>query len=662
LIADDLNIEMIYFVEDVGGCLQKLYTELLRDWKAKQKKDYKASTCPLASFTLDGEVPSGIASGWLASRYGDRHGFRKWWKSAWYDLIHTCTSEVAQKLKGHNVRFCGIGHTEEQQKQVFEIRSDNPGNCIAIESLESDNREDTNLVGMAMHETSNQRNALIWVEDGDLPQIAILNLSEYLCTRMHDQIGTIFIRFSAQSVQIEDKSYFDEQFINCNELGMSIINHPGLQHLNQDLRIPTIVVLMIILGGDTTSYIYMPYEKALAWYLEHADFVGALVRNVSEDERSQGFDMWGIDEDAVTRLIIMLYARRNPATVIPLWTKYTHDEQTSILKGLTYLQVCQVVAHEHLPKIFRYVMSMDNLKEHLKRTMSRLHCWSHASRLKVPDVPQLGFEYKFHNKDIALPEVFKKAPTYANVAQLRDDGYEVVMVQPTIHEVNITHVELFGKNGLSPQEVVRGAQKAAEKQARGSISAAQLRYLTDAKQNISNDKDLTVAQMKAVVIAYQVQAEDYTLETLTELKAKMNPPRKSVVKPLYDNLIRKLTSSADGSTMPLALPWNEMGLKDSAELEQEQERVQLLQAEEEEEEEPEQQEDRDLREHAKSSTSVDNEDDMDEELEENEALRYMLEQQRHQHPEDTDQAMETICDQEFSDANDMGSNLGEMLD
>ena len=84
---------------------------------------------------------------------------------------------------------------------------------------------------------------------------------------------------------------------------------------------PSIVALFNLLGVDTTSYLYLPYTKALTWYLELIEFVGSLVRLPNLEEASEGWPLV-LDDGAVKRLFIALYPCRNP-TAIARWTSMT---------------------------------------------------------------------------------------------------------------------------------------------------------------------------------------------------------------------------------------------------------------------------------------------------------------------------------------------------
>jgi hypothetical protein len=414
---------------------------------------------------------------------------------------------------------------------------------------------------------------MIISEDGDLVQICLLNQGSILTEDNSENIGKLFVKMSKQDLTINE-SIISEEYINCNELATSVMNHVGLSSIPLKQRVPSVVLLMIILGGDTTSYLYLPYVKSLTWYSEHADFVGSLVtEHVNESEQDltecevqfnqiqSQFACLKIDVSAAKKLMILLYCLRNPK-VVPRWNQYPHPEQTGKLKELTYLYVQKIVARSNIPKVFRYMMSIPNLVEHLKRCLLRFFTWSYARIDIVPDVPLIGFIYSLVKKVNIEESIELNSPTYSDIEQ-RSAEYRVIMVKPSIIEKNTTHTELFGKDGPSVDDILAGARNAASRTT--SISVSQLRDLKAAHHRLTKEahNEPTMAMKRVILIRYHNQKEGVTKEDMKTLRQRMGKTKASI-DIVYDEVIKSLTTPTDSNsnTISLDLPWVQMGLED----------------------------------------------------------------------------------------------------
>lgn len=613
-----IGVPMVTMCEDTGGCLQKLYTELIRDLTSKKTTP---STTPVSfEFKLDNELPTKLEAGFLGKRYSKRGKgeFRDQWKEAVYEMITKHPHKVVEVMKSGKIRFCGFGATLEQRAQMIEIDAAHPTQFQVIDELASENREDTNMYWAAKSSLLKQENVVIWVEDGDLPLISILNLNQEIVSTSN--MGKLFVQMTKQDIVVGDETRV-EKYLNCSQVVNDIIGHLGLNLLERHHRVPSIVTLMILLGGDTTSYLYLPYQKCLNWYLEYADFVGSLVREPTAEEKAKGFAMLVVDEEAVKRLMILLYSLYNK--VVPGWKQYPHNEQTDILKGLTHFQVSQKVAKLNVPKIMRYVMSIENLMEHIKRANLRLHTWLHAGVGTVPDVPLDGFIYTFEK--VAEPPVTISDLRYVRLDQMSRNGYEITKVEPSLFEVNTKHVDLW-ENGLSQEDIMSGVIRASN--AVSKATTAQLKVLFEAHRRLQTNSNLTAPQKKEIMLAYYRLGDNDKFKLFKESIKEM---RAEGISSEYETFIKSIIEESNGDEQLVnLLPWTEMGLGegDGAVVERGGEENNPVPFEE---------------------TELDN----DEQEEENLAMDNILQQRLHENPVETQEVIDGVEAQEYSGINDM---------
>jgi hypothetical protein len=135
------GILIVTLCEDVGGCLQKLVTEISRD-AGKAVPD-------LVPLDLRvNQLPPNLEIGWLGKRYGIRKegGFRDQWKAAVFKYMVNKPDEVANIFKKGRVQFCGYGDNDDTRMKLYEIDcSTAPYRCVELEQMKSNKREDTIL-------------------------------------------------------------------------------------------------------------------------------------------------------------------------------------------------------------------------------------------------------------------------------------------------------------------------------------------------------------------------------------------------------------------------------------------------------------------------------------------------------------------------------------
>ena len=197
---------------------------------------------------------------------------------------------------GGDVTFSGVGRTEEQRRSTILMRGAVAGQQVpSVEKVGvSSQREDTNLVREALFTVTAGKNAMIQADDIDLLLIGILNV-DALQESAVGGCGKLFIQMKAQKLDLYGIP-FTEEFVCCDQLSESIKSNTAWNwrvgdtsvEVERSLRVPSIVALFNLLGGDTTSYMHLPYTKALTWYLELIEFVGSLVRLPNLEEASEG--------------------------------------------------------------------------------------------------------------------------------------------------------------------------------------------------------------------------------------------------------------------------------------------------------------------------------------------------------------------------------------
>jgi len=316
--------------------------------------------------------------------------------------------------------------------------------------------------------------------------------------------------------------------------------------------VPSVIALFILLGGDTTSYLYLPYTKSLEWYLAHAEFVGALVRTPTAEEKMEGWPLV-LDEEAIKRLFKVLYACRNP-DAIDRWTSLPLPERYAVLRDTSYEELESKVARCRFPLTMRFMPKWALMVQHLLRAQHRLRTWYNADLSDPPDVPLVGHVVLMAPPLGTMDEggiERLEAPTEATVAARRAQGWSVLRVEPNVAPVNTTLVEYFGP--VLPTEVLfrgtkarapRSAERARAEQAKRAPLLAEAR----AKMKAQPPLKLTKPLMVAVAVALKVY-EGGSARDLATLRESMNTAQNT--RAVFDALVR--------SRGDCGFPWQEMG-------------------------------------------------------------------------------------------------------
>ena len=376
-------------------------------------------------------------------------------------------------------------------------------------------------------------------------------------------LGKLFVRMTSQNVplgvDVSSESFSEDYW--CTELATQIKAYPGFSKLRVgsaeevvalEHRVPSVIALFILLGGDATSYLYLPYTKSLEWYLAHAEFVGALVRTPTEEENREGWPL-ALDEEAVKRLFKVLYACRNPRA-IDRWTSLPLPERYAALRDTSYEELESKVARCVFPLTMRFKPKWALMAQHLLRAQHRLRTWYNADLRSPPDVPLVGHVVLMAPPSGTMDEggIEKlEAPTEATVAARCEQGWSVMRVEPNVAPVNTTLAEYFGPV-LPPEVLLRGtkarAPRSAERARKEREKRAPLLAEARARMKPQSPHKPTKPHMVAVAVALKV-FEGGTARDLATLRESMNSAQNA--RAVFDELV--LSRGESG------FPWREMG-------------------------------------------------------------------------------------------------------
>ena len=89
-------------------------------------------------------------------------------------------------------------------------------------------------------------------EDTDFLPLGLLTVDGIRPSEGVARIGKLFVSTSSREVIEKDGSKFKEGLFCCNDLASAIRSFDFLALLDPNLRVPSVVALMILVGGDTT--------------------------------------------------------------------------------------------------------------------------------------------------------------------------------------------------------------------------------------------------------------------------------------------------------------------------------------------------------------------------------------------------------------------------
>ena len=570
-----LGYKDVIIVEELGGCLQKKPTESVRD---------ETKGAPPKEFTL-GSL--GVQTkNYAVDNYLNRSGRAAWQREFgnFLSTNDTVTEEkIIEAIGGNNKNFsgtvgiAGVGLTREDRQMVTYLSVDKSlpkPRLIRWTDDSSIYLEDINMAYLAFLNLKKGKNVIIVVEDTDLISICIL-LIDWIRHSKLNLSASLLLKVSEQNIKLANGSTFVEEYINCSELAQCIFNNPSCAEIEERFRVPSIVALNILAGGDTTSYCYLPHNKLMEWYWEYIEYVGSLVRYPNEDESVKGYTLM-IDEAAVERLFKLGYACKN-VTVIPRWTSLSKGEKLIALRDTTFFGLQCSVATKRLARIIYYMPNIENLRLHIFRAQGKFHQWIHVHYGRVPDVPLTGFDVHLTHPDHVIDTVLRQ-PTYAIVLSYESNNYVVSKVTP-ISVINTKHSELFPNGGPSATDVINAQGSVPNTST--CLTDNELKILREARTRVESKSKLTVPQMKSIVLGYHLQTSEVSKESFKALRKSLGN-KLETVKAAYDALI--LTMDIDN------MPWELMGWIETEDAEEESVELNLPQeldaeADEDEEEE-----------------------------------------------------------------------------
>jgi hypothetical protein len=554
-------------------------TKQVQERKRDIDKEAKApgSTVPsaaLAAIELSTDV-RGLRKGFLSDLYSDRNGGRRLWQAGLATLVLNGKVRETLGTGGGAVSFSGVGSVEEERRRTVTLGANDAPPQF---SAPSGQREDTELERQATQTMRNGKNTLLVGDDIDHLCIGTLAADKQqqllLLSREERTLGKIFVRMKSQQVPLGDggdSGSFEEQYWCCDDLANEIKALPELSKQRAgtaeeepepvvalEQRVPSVIALMILLGGDTTSYLYHPYTRSLAVYLAHAEFVGALTRPPTAQEEAEGWPL-AVDKEAATRLFKLLYACRNPGA-IDRWTSLPLSERSTALRGMSYFDLEQKVARCVFPLTMRFMPKWTLLVQHILRAQHRLRTWYNADLSAPLDVRLLGFVVVMKPPATAMVDggvERLEAPTEAAVAARCADGWVVDRVEPNIAPVNTTLTEYFGP--VFPADVLlRGAKARAPRSAEGAsaekLARAPLLASARARMKPTSLLKPRMDHMVAVAVAFKAY-EGGSVRELTALRKSMKGSGNASL--VFNNLVL--------SRKGKSFPWTEMGApEDSA--------------------------------------------------------------------------------------------------
>ena len=333
---------------DLGGCEQKMMTEKNRN--AKKPTD-------------DDEVGFGVAVAGskvgrhLASVFSCRRSGRREFLAEFGNILadlKKVTVELGSPDAPAVAAFSGVGTSADERSRTTAVVLGEDGAWTKTDDGSSSQAEDTNLVRLALRCSATAgKVAVIHAEDTDLLLIGVLAMAKLmaLCTNQEFTEDNV-MRMKKQAVEANGVS-FSEEYMSCGALARSIVQHPGLQHIGDEfMRVASVVSALVLLGGDTTSYMYIPYRKGLPWYLENVKVIGSLVRRATTAEIEEGCTLV-LDQSAVETFIMAMYISRDEASVKPCWGGMTQDQRKGALGS--YVEIQKLVARAKVPRTTHFM-------------------------------------------------------------------------------------------------------------------------------------------------------------------------------------------------------------------------------------------------------------------------------------------------------------------
>jgi hypothetical protein len=452
-----------------------------------------------------GALPETFKGAYVGMIFGDRKQGRWDFLSVLGELILRPTPE--QKIRLEQIlgptgtaAFSGVGSTEVERSCTAEWSPGTAANGSPDRKLTilppSRQMEDTELIRSA----AEGEVTLVHAEDADLLLIGLIEANRRLENAGGSMFtGDIFIRMSQHDVASESGgSNITEEYFSCKQLALSIQQNASLASIEQSSRVSSVVAALILLGGDTTSSFYISHMKGLMWYLEHALYVGSLVRRPSVTESSEGWTIL-LDAASVERFIKCLYTCRDTSAVCEGWNGLTVGEKHTQLSS--YATIQSKVAAAKVPRTTHFMPSLENLSLHTRRSQLRIQTWSSAHLFTPPVLPLVGFRVEVQNESLETHVIDE--PTQTALSEAAENGFVVIDVTPIVL-MNTPFQVLFGDGGVPRQLLFVGGRKIRRAQGMGKeMYCTKCRHKQHGKLICEECKDCLVSDELCIEVCFK---------------------------------------------------------------------------------------------------------------------------------------------------------------
>mmetsp|Transcript_28119 Transcript_28119/g.36343 ORF Transcript_28119/g.36343 Transcript_28119/m.36343 type:complete len:1832 (-) Transcript_28119:1731-7226(-) len=265
------------------------------------------------------------------------------------------------------IGFAGIGHDEDRRRTRVLNYID--GAFTHSDSATTHHDEDTKLIYLAVIEILDGRNVLIKANDTDIWMIAMLAVSKYIDHPEYSNLGTIFVETTDRIVDDVKTN-----LINCNEAAKEILNDKRFNHIPENMRLTTFVVIMVSMGGDKTHATKgVTHIKGLSHILKHLDWIGELVREATFSEKQEG-SFFEINFESYKRMQMIIFTELNHSAICDRWGSKGKLEQQKFLEENGYVKLTKIIAEVALDTL-GFMVSEPNLVHAMGRTWLCTHEW-----------------------------------------------------------------------------------------------------------------------------------------------------------------------------------------------------------------------------------------------------------------------------------------------
>jgi hypothetical protein len=467
------GVKTTIIVFDQSFCVQKAMEEGKRNESSKKNK----KTPPSFNDFKEGNLGSHAKGKFMQVVAGDRHGSRMKMQGRIGDRVRALINpsdevwsaedkqwlvDLLSKQPGATIKIAGVGNTSEERQHWFTITLSADKQIRVKDEGKALQREDTEVIRLALLEIMQGRNVLVVGTDTDLWLIAALNLSKKFLANgsTWDGLGKLFVNRMKQSSTVEDRCLVD-----CNDLVQLIINNSNLQTLDASLRVPNVVVAIIAMGGDTTSgIVQVSHSTGIKLFVENAGRIGSLV--------SPSTDCAGhllkVDYIPFQKYYKLLFVSRCPSLFVEKWKGMSCQEQHDFVETKSWNKMMETMATHYITNLCMFMMSEENLMFCILRVQSRINRWNNTE-FQCPslDFKNFGFEVYLKNGSIV------SEPTDAEIqvnfeTSIEDQQIKSVWPKCTRDRKGRPYNSSFEKLYGTPQGVPKNILRDALQHERGS--------------------------------------------------------------------------------------------------------------------------------------------------------------------------------------------------